>query len=776
MPHLLYVDAVISRSLRKGFAFSALLLVGLLVAAAPSRLSAQIVINEMAASNNGSVENAGDFPDWIELYNNSFATVNMGNWSLFQTNPGSSDTFTFRPNTFLDPHQYLIVWCDSATNSPGIHTLFKIPQNDGGTLSLRDNGGLTIDAITFGLQLSDFTIGRVPDGGGNIQLTIPTPALPNQSQSVGTQLALKFNEWMATNSAGPNEDWLELFNADPLPVPLGGLVFSGKLPNPGSDPAIPPLSFIQGNGFFKFKCDGSAKKGADHLDFKLSSSNGETLSIYLPDRVTFIERISFALGQAQNQSEGRLPDGGTNFVRFPVGRDTPGDSNFLPLTNAIINEVLTHTDPPFEDAIELYNPTTSPVDISYWWLSNKRNDPFKFRIPAGTIIPAGGYKVFYEQIGSTGGFNTSGTGTSPDFTMNSANGDELYLFTGDSAGRLTGFRRGIDFPAAENGVSFGRYILSTGEADITPMSARTFGSDNPSSISEFRTGTGRTNVYPKVGPIVISEIMYKPPNIQVTNDNSIDEFVELQNIASTNVPLYWVDSTNKNGNPVTFTNGWKLSDAVSYKFPGTPVLKPRDFLLVVNFDPGTNLTQLADFKSKFNIPSSFTNFYGPYGGKLKNSGATVKLERPDIVQGPLHPDYGLVPFLLVDKVNYGDSAPWPLLADGGGASLQRRRGADYGNDPINWGAMAPSPGGSNIFSGTVSFGTVTRIGGRVDLQFTAQAGQPYTIQYQNDLQVGAPWTTLTNMSSSISGPLHFQDTLFSPTLSRFYRVYTPQVP
>src|SRR5205085_7764921 len=134
--------------------------------------------------------------------------------------------------------------------------------------------------------------------------------------------------------------------------------------------------------------------------------------------------------------------------------------------------------------------------------------------------------------------------------MTSANGDESYRFTGDSAGRLTGFRRGIDFPAAENGVSFGRYILSTGEADITPMSARTFGSDNPSSIPEFRTGTGLTNAYPKVGPIVISEIMYKPPNFQVTNDNSIDEFVELQNIASTNVPLYWVDSTNKNGSTV----------------------------------------------------------------------------------------------------------------------------------------------------------------------------------------------------------------------------------
>src|ERR1043165_1750073 len=455
MPHLLYLDAVNSQFMRRAISLSVaktivfLAFLGSLALAAP--LSAQVVINEMAASNNGSVDNAGKNPDWLELYNNSAATVNLSQWSLFMTNPGSSDSFTFRGNIFLDPQQYLVVWCDSETNAPGLHTLFKISQNSGGTISLRNNAGGTVDTFTFGLQLTDFTVGRVPDGTAGRQLTIPTPALPNQSQPVGSQLGLKFNEWMATNSAGPNKDWLELFNPNALPVPLGGLVFSGKAPNAGTDPAIPPLSYIDAGAFFRFWCDGNAKDGADHLDFKLSSSGGEAnISIYLPDRVTFIERIGFAAGQVRDLSEGRLPDGGTNIVRFPVGRDTPGDSNFLPLTNAIINEVLTHTDPPFEDAIELYNPTGSDVDISYWWLSNRRNDPFKFRIPAGTILPANGYKVFYEQVGSTGGFNTSGTGNAPDFTMNSANGDELYLFTGDSAGKLTGFRRGIDFPAAEN--------------------------------------------------------------------------------------------------------------------------------------------------------------------------------------------------------------------------------------------------------------------------------------------------------------------------------------
>jgi len=357
--------------------------------------------------------------------------------------------------------------------------------------------------------------------------------------------------------------------------------------------------------------------------------------------------------------------------------------------------------------------------------------------------------------------------------MNSAHGDELYLFTGDVSGNLTGFRRGIDFPAAENGVSFGRYILSTGEADITPMSARTFGQDNPISVAQFRQGTGLTNAYPKVGPVVISEIMLKPPNINVTNDNSIDEYIELHSIASTNVPLFFMDSTNSG---VFFTNGWKLDDAVHFEFPGTPVLRPGGFLLVVNFDPQTNTTQLAAFRSKFGVPPTFSEIFGPYGGKLKNSGASVKLYRPDYVQGPAHPDYGYVPSILVDKINYSDSSPWPTNSDGAGASLQRRHLSEYGNDPINWGAAGPTPGRSNVFAGPLNFTGVTRSGARVDMVFTAQMGQAYVVEFQNILAPTDPWLTVSNVLSTASGPFHVVDTLFSPTSSRFYRIRTSGSP
>jgi hypothetical protein len=64
-----------------------------------------------------------------------------------------------------------------------------------------------------------------------------------------------------------------------------------------------------------------------------------------------------------------LPDGLSSVVSF-VETPTPGDSNFLPLPNVVVNEVLTHTDPPLEDAIELRNVTA--VGREHWGLVSER--------------------------------------------------------------------------------------------------------------------------------------------------------------------------------------------------------------------------------------------------------------------------------------------------------------------------------------------------------------------------------------------------------------------
>ncbi len=48
-----------------------------------------------------------------------------------------------------------------------------------------------------------------------------------------------------------------------------------------------------------------------------------------------------------------------------------------------------------EDWIELYNSSSSAVDLSGWYLSDKEDNPQKWPIPAGTVIEPNGYLVFW---------------------------------------------------------------------------------------------------------------------------------------------------------------------------------------------------------------------------------------------------------------------------------------------------------------------------------------------------------------------------------------------
>ena len=91
---------------------------------------------------------------------------------------------------------------------------------------------------------------------------------------------------------------------------------------------------------------------------------------------TAIDSITFG-PQALGVSEGRLPDGANTVVTFST-TPTPGKSNFLPLNNVVINEVLTHSTAPLEDAVELYNPSAGDIDISGWYLSDSQNNLLKY--------------------------------------------------------------------------------------------------------------------------------------------------------------------------------------------------------------------------------------------------------------------------------------------------------------------------------------------------------------------------------------------------------------
>ena len=207
----------------------------------------------------------------------------------------------------------------------------------------------------------------------------------------------------------------------------------------------------------------------------------------------------------------------------------------------LITEALTRTDnPPPTDSIELYNPTGTNVNIGGWWLSDSFSNPKKYHITDPMFISPGSYRVFTEAD-----FNPGGAG----FALGS-DGDSVWIFSADAAGNLTGYAHGFNFGAADNGVSFGRHLTSDGKEHFVAQSGVTLGANNAG---------------PRVGPIVINEIMYHPADLGGTNDNIVDEFIELFNMSAGTVLLY--DAT-------LLANTWKLTGGVDFAFPTNKSLAP----------------------------------------------------------------------------------------------------------------------------------------------------------------------------------------------------------
>jgi hypothetical protein len=324
----------------------------------------------------------------------------------------------------------------------------------------------------------------------------------------------------------------------------------------------------------------------------------------------------------------------------------------------VINEILAHAHAEASDWVELYNVSSIPVDIGGWFLSDTENDLKRYRIAGGTIVPPKGYVVLYETTHFANPFDP-GMLVSFAFTEN---GEGVYLYSGDDP-LYPEYVVSEVFGASETSYSFGRYLTSTGTYEFPTMSQLT---------------PGKANAYPRVGPVVIDEIMYHPQG------NADAEYIELLNVTKEPVTLFDFET----GEP------WRLMDgsAIDFRFPtDTPV----------TLDPGQHVLLVRDLTAvqQYQIPANAVVFdWG--SGKLANQGERIQLFKPGDVD-----DKGTRYWIEVDRVTYSDGShpksfskgvdPWPVQADGQGLSLNRLFPSRYGNDPNNWHATIATPGAVN---------------------------------------------------------------------------------
>lgn len=492
-------------------------------------------------------------------------------------------------------------------------------------------------------------------------------------------------------------------------LPVAGQ-FTGALNNGGEELR---LEDVAGEKILEFSYDNSWYPVTDGLGFAL---------------VVVDEHASWKdWGKAENWRAGSVL-GGSPGVPEPAPFGAP------PVR---VNEVLAHPGAGQVDFLELCNLAATNVDVGGWLLTDDRQQPARFRIPVGTSIPANGYLTFTADqfgVGANGfGFSSYGEGA--------------YLFETDAQGNLTGFMHGFEFGASPEGLSFGRHLTSEGTEHFVLQSVST---------------PNLPNAPPRIGPVVVSEIMYHPDDARGTSAGGLDEYLELLNISGTNVPLYCL-FTNEPGYGIhAATNTWRLHSAIDYDFPPGAVLPAAGHLLVVGFDPQTNAARLAQFRARYGI-REMVPLFGPWRGRLDDAGETIQLLAPD--KPDVTPTNLIIPYVLQEQIAYRPTLPWPPEANGQGPSLQRVNPLAYGNDPVNWFAAFPAVG----VPPRPFVVQVHPAGQFVNVTVSAVPGFRYGLEYKNDL-ADAAWSPAGPSAVAANEELVLIDPV--PHLrSRFYRVF-----
>ncbi|NQU88350.1 MAG: CotH kinase family protein [Mariniphaga sp.] len=168
--------------------------------------------------------------------------------------------------------------------------------------------------------------------------------------------------------------------------------------------------------------------------------------------------------------------------------------------------------------------------------------------------------------------------------------------------------------------------------------------------------TAHFEAYNLEGPLVI---------INEINYNSSPDFN----------PGDWIELYNRHTETVDLS-GWYLKDSDdsnSFFFPDGFTLEANNYIVICE--------NTTDFD---NLYTDVTNRIGNLGFKLSNGGEVIRLYAHDNI--------------LVDSVNYGDSTPWPVLADGSGPTLELKDTGLDNDMPENWAAyefINGTPGKTN---------------------------------------------------------------------------------
>jgi CotH protein/lamin tail-like protein/parallel beta helix pectate lyase-like protein len=216
------------------------------MAANHDKTGVHVVISEFMADNEGSffTQLIGELvhPDWIEIYNPSDVTVDLGGCYLIDSNY----QWPFPPRTILPGNSYLVVFASGQDDDDYpvvddlgyLHTNFKLDK-DGDYIALVLPDGSTVEhqypathpePEEYSQQYDDWSYGLSPDLQGEGYFSPATPGQPNTSNPlpdptknvvISEIMYHPYHSREGTIESEPTElEYIELYNRGILPVSL----------------------------------------------------------------------------------------------------------------------------------------------------------------------------------------------------------------------------------------------------------------------------------------------------------------------------------------------------------------------------------------------------------------------------------------------------------------------------------------------------------------------------------------------------------------------------
>lgn len=502
----------------------------------------------------------------------------------------------------LDVNGYLlngVAVVGAAMVSPGGFIVIDVPdlKMTGGLVELRDPTTIHIDAVGFGLQIAGNTIGRF----GVLQdwtLTKPTLGSANERQVTALPGAMKINEWLLNSDCLFEEDFVELYNPEGLPVALAGMQVAPEPLVSGDNWTAPLLSYIGARGYTAIVAD------SEQATFEVPGDLGTELTLRRGEQV--IDSVVNTV-TARDVSEGRAPSGGDDLTTFPL--PTPGFGVEVTEVETVTPLVAIDAEWAYEDSdTDLGTAWRASVYDDAGWstgaaLLGRETSPQNLPETLETAINyVSGKSTYYFRHR----FQFSGDPAKAELRLRTVvddgavfylNGVELHrlrmdnpvghgVFANDNVGDAN-YEGPFDLSAA--GLVVGENVLAVEvHQDDAGSSDIVFGLELESVETEF-VSDGLGDAEAILAGLRVTEIMFHPEG------DGVGEFVELRNTGSTSFDL----------------GGLRFVCGVEFEFPAM-VLAPGDFVYVVKDE------------AIFAHPELMV--VGEYSGELDDDGDRLRLE------------------------------------------------------------------------------------------------------------------------------------------------------